>query len=175
MKRQIEGLRWAKELPTRPACVPIGRPRGQKAWGIRYERSVGAELPDGSRMGIWFEFQDSNGRGFCQVDGLVPMGLGCVGVLEIKYTWTQSAFDELRWLYLPVVAFALGVRVKGVQVCKVLTPQAQWVSGDLKGALAGAGLATWHCLGLTPKARRPRLRTVKPKPKQTLVPLGLGF
>jgi hypothetical protein len=175
MKRRIEGLKWAMELAGRPSCVPVGRPRGQKAWGIRYERAVAAELPAGSHMGVWFEFEDLHGRGYCQVDGLVPAELGCLGVLEIKYTWTQSAFAELRELYLPVVGFALGTRVRGIQVCKVLTPQAGTVTGDLRSALAMTGLVTWHCLGLARAARGPCLRGAKARPKAALVPLNLGF
>jgi hypothetical protein len=119
-------------------------------------------------MGIWFEFEDANGWGCCQVDGLVPGQR--LGVLEIKYTWTVQAFEELELLYLPVVQRALGQPVWGIQVCKVLTPLADRVCGSLGEAQNAAWRPTWHCLGI-----RPRLPRTEGRPNVGLAPAHMGF
>lgn len=148
MKRTINRLKWAKALSERPSCIPLGRPRGVKGLGLRYERSLARALP-AALPGQWFEFEDSAGRGFCQTDLLLPYN-GKIGVLEVKLSYTREAEDELRGLYVPVVRKALGREVFGLVVCKNLRPGAPGVRGELVQALeeaAGGLLVTWHWLG----------------------------
>ena len=148
MKRQISGLKSAVALVGRPKCIPLGRPRGQKAWGIRYEREIAKRLPMASK-GMWFKFEDRNGPGFCQVDFLLSL-VGYMIVLESKYTWTLDAHVELETLYLPVVEMALRQKTQGVVVCKsvtVQTPKHATIYGDLTEISRGAGRPVWHFLG----------------------------
>lgn len=160
MSRVIRGLRWAKEC-ARPACIPIARPRGVKAAGLRYERALARALP-GTLPGRWFEFEDAAGHGFCQTDLLLGWeGHACV--LECKYTWTREGHQQLEELYLPVVQAALSRPVLGLQVCRRLVPEltregVQVVSSlqaGLVGALQGRRCA-WHWLAqgqeLAPRA-----------------------
>src|SRR5215469_9292125 len=109
MIRMVEGLRWAREI-NRPNCIPIGKAtRGPKAQGVRYERQVAFSIGD-ARNGVWFEFEDENGRGYCQVDLMWQHG-GAVVVGECKYTWTPDAMTKLLGLYVPVVRRAYNKHV----------------------------------------------------------------
>ena len=121
MKRIVRGLKWARRLSGRPAAIPKGRPRGQKALGVRYERDFAREVPE-AMPGIWFEFEDSNGHGWCQVDFLLPWA-GRVLVIEAKYTWVAEAQVELEGLYLPVVKAAGLPSPVGLVLCKKLVPK----------------------------------------------------
>jgi hypothetical protein len=116
--RKISGLKWAKASDRRPFGTPkIGR--GAKSYGIRYERAVAKALT-GATHGQWFEFEDSNGLGMCQTDFLV-LRAGVIGIVEVKYTWTPEAEDQIERLYKPVVSAALGLPVCGLVICKNLT------------------------------------------------------
>jgi hypothetical protein len=118
MKRIIVGLKWAKRLSAKPSCIPTSRPRGIKAYGARYERDFAkwSGLARSAR-GVWFEFEDKNGHGYCQVDFLLDSH-----VLELKHTWTEDGHVELEKLYLPVVEAATGRAHKGLVVTKKLVP-----------------------------------------------------
>lgn len=157
-KRVISGLKWAQVLADRPKCIPIGRARGVKAFGVRYEKTLAKQFPSEAR-GKWFEFEDRNGLGFCQVDLLLGQ-LGRLIVLEAKYTWTLAGHVELETLYLPVVEEAFGLPVKGVQVCRNLTPQtldvAEIFHSVESAARAGGGRSVWHWMGDTTVVPRKR-------------------
>lgn len=145
---------WARRLPGRPAGIPIGRPRGAKAAGLRYERALGAALGPGAAHGVWWEYASGGARRFCQTD-FVILGAYEALILESKYTWRPDAWDQLE-LYKAVLARALGLRPLGVQVCKVLLPAAASVTGDLAEALALAragGQPVLHWLGVGPLLR----------------------
>lgn len=166
MARRVYDLRWARAA-ARPVGLPVGRPRGAKAAGIRFERAVAAGLPK-AKHGLWWEFEDGAGRGVCQTD-LVIVGADQVLVLECKYTWTEEAWEQLRGLYLPVVAMALGRPALGLQVCRMLRPGcSDRVVHELK---AGFGLAleghrvAWHWTGLAP---------LEPRPARSNGPRGLA-
>jgi len=164
MKRVVRGLRWAR-MCERPPCIPQGRARGAKGKGVAYERQLAAFLPHAS-YGQWFEFEDSSGLGYCQVDLLLPDGdlLIC---LEAKYTWTMDAHRELRDLYLPVVGEVTRKEVRGVVVCKVLTPYTLHPrSTSIEDMIYHASVyeqSVWHWLGSGVRARpsRPPLRRPK--------------
>lgn len=122
-KRQIVGLKWAKRLAAKPAGIPQGRARGQKAFGVRYEKALSRALGRYAQHGVWFEYEDLNGPGVCQVDMMIPGSNGVWAVLEAKYTWTLRGHLELEQLYCPVVSAALGP-CKGIVVCRNLLPEA---------------------------------------------------
>ena len=119
-KKTIVGLKWAKVLDSRPKGIPVGKPRGAKAYGVRYERALASAAPWLVR-GTWFEFEDKNGPGLCQTDFL-SSGAPIV-VLETKYTWTEDGHVELEKLYLPIVEAVWGGSPVGIVVSKNLTPR----------------------------------------------------
>ena len=137
-------------------CIPVGRPRGVKALGVRYERELAKELWEAKR-GVWFEFEDQRGHGFCQVDFLMKWGSGEAAkrplVIEVKHTWTREAREELERLYLPIVWLASGREPIGVVICKRLTPEAPRAVSDLESAALYA--APLHWIGKGPLLRRP--------------------
>lgn len=133
----------------------IGHPRPRrgsaKAAGLAYERSLAGVLP-GAVHGQWFQYRDSAGLGWCQVDILVE-GQREVLVLEVKYSWVLEAHEKLERLYLPVVRMALGKPTLGLVVARRLdseiTREGIQYAGDLGLALALArrGRACLHWLG----------------------------
>lgn len=161
MSRTVQGLKWAKAI-ERPKCIPVGRARGAKAQGLRYERSLAKALPC-AKHGQWFEFEDRNGRGFCQVDLMLQLLSGIL-ILEAKYTWTAEGHLQIEELYSPVVSAAWGMPVAGLVVCKKLLPGMPGVSvaGDLDTALhyiARGQRTVLHWLGGVTLAR-PKLALV---------------
>lgn len=151
MKRKVDGLQMARAC-QKPRCIPIGRPRGAKAQGVRYERALAKALPE-ARSGQWFEFEDVRGRGICQVDLILPLGLGLMGVIEVKYTWNPDAALELAQLYLPVVEMAYGAKAIPLVACRNLIPGCKaTICSDLYSAFEAAtrGPAVLHWLGVGP-------------------------
>jgi hypothetical protein len=162
VSRIIHGLKWARALDSRPACIPASRPRGAKAAGLRYERALARALP-AAKHGQWFEFEDEHGRGYCQVDLMIQL-LSGVLILEAKYTWCPEGHCQIEQLYMPVVAEAWGMPVAGLVVCKKLIPYMPGVAvaGDLDMALRHIAVGrrcALHWLGGVTLAR-PTLRLV---------------
>lgn len=168
MTRQLRSLRWVR-LAERPSALPRSRPRGAKAKGLAYEADLRLGLGTAAIHGQWFEFEDLNGRGWCQVDWIVPWSEGTLVVLECKLTWTPEAFRQLGGLYVPIVEKVWGCEVLGLQVCRNLVPGlSSVVVGDLERGVevAKAGReACWHWLG---SGRRP------PRPRRMVAHLGLA-
>lgn len=133
-----DSVAWAMPI-ARPDCIPKSRPRGAKAQGLRYERSLAAALPAGLH-GQWFEFRDGAGRHFCQPDLLLRGEAHRTLVVECKYTWVLEAHTQLAQLYLPVVGRAWGCRPLGLVICKNLTPEVprRFLAASLAEALAMA-------------------------------------
>ena len=157
MKRVVVGLKWVREVEGRPKAIPVGRPRGVKAFGPRYEKAIEAELPTWDR-GRWFEFEDANGHGWCQPD-FVKIERGRVIVLELKHTWTEDGQIELNKLYLPVLRTLYGLPTFGIVVAKRLVAHMSQVNvtGDLNHAIRlveGHGPVVWHALGSTIRGSR---------------------
>src|SRR5882724_3735460 len=160
MHRVIRGLIWARAC-DRPSSIPQGRPRGAKRRGISYESALAAHLTF-AKHGQWFEFQDLNGRGYCQVDLLCetpeqdwitthPRNR-LVDVLEVKYSWVPEAHSQIEQLYRPVVERALGATVLPIVVCKNIVglPGGIEIADSYWRAhqLAKVGkLVVWHWLG----------------------------
>ena len=163
MERRIKGLKWAKRLENRPKC--LGAPKrvsGAKAAGVRYEKALAKGLPKAIEHGVWWEFEDQEGKGFCQTDFLWVRD-DFVLVMECKYTWTVEAEEKLWGLYVPVVERALRARiVVPVVVCKRLVPGlarpiramlAPAIEASYEGASPVSGCAVWHHLGGVPRLR----------------------
>lgn len=142
--RRIKGLKWAQQC-ARPKCIPKGRARGACAQGLRYERSLAKRLPL-AEHGQWFEYEDSNGLGYCQPDLIVKLPDRTWGVIEVKYTWVPEAHLQIEALYLPVIEAARQEPVCGVVACKRLVEgmRGTTVTGDL-----------WHAFQLSAEGRRP--------------------
>lgn len=101
--RKIIGLLSAAQLLERPKSIPKSRPRGAKADGLRYERALAKALaPYGFIHGLWFEFVDANGHGYCSPD-LVAVQSDRVLVVEAKLTDGEAARHQLQHLYRPVL------------------------------------------------------------------------
>ena len=154
MVRKIEGkLISVRVLPERPGCIPLSRPRGSKAAGLRYERELVKGLKV-AKHGLWIEWEDSAGKHFCQPD-IICKFKNQVAVLECKYTWTREGHEQLG-LYVPLVERLVGQKVKGIVVCKKLLssmPRVQ-VFGDLESCLGVEGSqAVWHYIGGVPRVR----------------------
>lgn len=150
-KRKIEGLRWAKPC-ARPKCIPRSRPRGVRALGKRYEAAVAKQLTGKGVAGQWFEFEDDNGHGYCQIDFLLEEEKA---VLEVKLTEVEAARQELTDLYLPVLRHIYGPNVRGIVVARHLTRETDLdrVCDSLPLALIVArtrGIPTLHWIGKGP-------------------------
>jgi hypothetical protein len=151
--RKVVGLKWAR-LGEGPE-LPIRRPRGAKALGLRYERALARALP-GAIHGQWWEYEDLNGHGWCQTDLILRVGSNIV-VLEAKYSWVEKGHEQMEELYFPVVEEALGTWPLGVQVCKNLRQGARHVSSTLEQSIdqARVGRSVLHWLGVGPLSSKP--------------------
>lgn len=147
--RKISGLRWARATDEGPNWG-VKRARGAKAMGHRYERALAAALPSATH-GQWWEFEDANGRGYCQTDLLIQKDDLAI-ILEAKYSWVLEGHTQLEELYFPVVRMALGRMPLGVVVCKNLRYGAQGVHSDLDSAIRDSrwGRSVLHWLGTGP-------------------------
>ena len=119
--------------------------RGAKAAGLRFESKLGKELEERGldfTHGTWLEFYDANGRGFAQPDFIVCPDPQVWFILEAKLSQTQAAFNQLSFLYLPLLQFIHpDVELIPVQVCKYLRKQDKGIVNDLSKASHGS---TWH-------------------------------
>lgn len=135
---------------NRPAFIPVGRPRGAKAAGIRYERLFKSYLSTANH-GQWFEYETIDGQThYCQTDALVSFLPDLMLVLELKYTLVPDAAIKLRGLYIPVVTTAMGLTTYGAVVSRNLTPNPGPLAYSLTEALtlARTGLIpTLHWVG----------------------------
>ena len=139
MKRQIRGLLWARTLRERPGCIPVGRLRGAKREGVKFEEVLASGPLSGASRGVWLEFADANGHGYAQCDFVGDSAAGPF-VAEAKLTWTPAAYVQLRGLYLPLLRAIYHRSVGAVVVCANLTretPRAE-VAASLAEALARA-------------------------------------
>lgn len=122
MSRVVEELQWAARSMS-PVFPPSKARKGPKMAGLQYERKLAKAIP-AAEHGVWWSFLDKNGPGACQTD-FIFVGREYALVLEAKYTYTESAWGQLFDLYRPVVEMATGLTMLGIQICKVLTPDAK--------------------------------------------------
>lgn len=119
--RKIAGLQFAAQLAQRPKSIPVVRPRGVKADGIRFEKALAKALaPFGFVHGLWFEFVDANGHGFCSPD-LVALRADRIVVVEAKLTDGEAARHQLEHLYAPVLARVFRLPVQQIVALRHMT------------------------------------------------------
>lgn len=151
MKRQIRGLKWVQRVAP-PPWAHTDRPKGAKAAGLRYEKALAEAIP-WAKHAPWFKFCDAGGVGWANPDFLWVRQAE-IFVFEAKLTDCPEAYDEIATLYAPILAFWGQKPVRGVVVCKNLTPKTDkmGLTGDLSTALAMArrSISTLHWLGRVP-------------------------
>ena len=149
--RLLHGLKFAS------LCAPLPLPppsNAAKRAGLRYQRSLGKGLAKlASKHGFqltsepWFSFVDAEGVGHCAPDFLLDFGDQTL-VIEAKLTYTPRAIGKLLGLYLPVVAAVKRhLRIRGLVICKSLTPDAPPTIPTLLDALKtsnGISVMLWR-------------------------------
>lgn len=174
--RVIRNLKWAEPLKERPASIPASRPRGAKAAGLRFERELAKHLSE-SAHGVWFEFQDDNGHGYCQTDLLYSFLPDFIAVCEVKYTLVADAFAKLMDLYLPIVSLAMKCPAVGIVIVRNLSPGIFGVHTDLAEAALASHEAQYptilHWRG-QPLISQPAKPVPVPQPKLHVVEGGIA-
>lgn len=100
---------------------PKVRLRGVRAHGLAYEKAICKAL--GFKQGIWFNFEDANGPGYCCPDGLGLFGSALV-IAEVKLTQTLEAIEQLELLYRPICeAHWPNKAIITMGICKILTKE----------------------------------------------------
>ena len=152
--RIIQGLQWAKGPMGKPRTIPASRATGVRRKGLLYEKALGKSIPE-AKPGLWWEFEDKFGHGWCQTDLVLKLFQDLLLVLESKLTWTPEAHQQLELLYKPVLELATGRKIIGVAVAKNLLrgmPKVVKVTDSLPEAVAiartGAPVVL-HWIGLT--------------------------
>jgi hypothetical protein len=149
---------YCATLCQKPASVPgPGRPRGAKRLGYKYEKdfaeALQAKYPAGCLFGQWFQFNDRNGKGYCQTDLILKTSKVNI-IFECKLTDVDTGRSQLSHLYFPVVEKALGLPVLGIVVTRHLSKETQveLVVDSLKAAvlLAKTCIPTLHWREHTP-------------------------
>jgi hypothetical protein len=94
--------------------------------GLRYERKVLSYLSGvfpGFIPSQWFRYASDAGTKWCQVDGLLLLPGGKVLIFEVKYSFVEAAWWQLRKLYEPVVRRAYYAREVGLcLICRSYDP-----------------------------------------------------
>ena len=169
MTREIQGLRHVKLLRSRPDCIPQGRPRGAKATGVRYEEALTKQTGFlAASHGVWFEFDDTRGHGYAQVDFVFYADSDVIVAAEAKLTWTPQAYPQLRRLYFPLLAKFTSRPVGGIIVCQNLTRDVP--RSDVCDSLVEALRVARNEPGRIPVLHLPLLlkeprRVTRPKPR----------
>lgn len=156
--RKIRGLKSARPLSEPPSRFKTSpKLKGSRAKGKTYERLVGRKLKRRIENGElnadlvserWFAFEDDNGFGYCQIDHYLVCP-GFIVLIECKLTQTDSAEDQLKKLYEPILRQVYQCPVITVQVCKNLRRHPANALGDIRDIIEypRAGLWTWHFIG----------------------------
>lgn len=135
------------------------RASGTKALGLRYEKALAKLIPE-AKHGLWINFKDLNGWGWCQPDLLVrnfrwKMATGreqlWTLILEAKLSYTVNGHLQIEELYAPVVERLWGQPCLGIVVCKHLSDAAEpkIITDNLRQALdlAARGRSILHWMG----------------------------
>jgi len=128
-KREVEGLRFAQwktprkrgRLTKLPTAAHLGV-KFERAWA---EYMYNVEPMDFS-AGPWIYYEDINGWGYCQPDGVLKDGPDLI-LFECKLSFTyRTAYTEMNKLYAPLLERLMDVdSIKRVQVCRHLKPSAK--------------------------------------------------
>lgn len=130
-------IRRAKELPEKPSFIATNKVTGARARGLSYEAKAlrmlearYAELPTPVvfKPGPWFEYEDQEGRHWCQPDAVIikaSEGFGCI--YECKYQHSSEAWFQIWRLYEPVLRFLYPtISWQGMEICKWFEPSTPW-------------------------------------------------
>lgn len=119
----MTSFRKISQLQSVKLCSPRagqkGRAFSEKAEGLRFEETIGDIILD---LGLknyshcWFEFKDSNGKGWCQVDhGFFKEDFQVI--IECKRSWHSYAKGQILQLYKPIVEFYWKRPALGIVAC----------------------------------------------------------
>lgn len=105
--KPIDGFSRARLVDKPPFNPNIGRPRGARAEGIRYERKVQDYLMVRYPCYMpspWIEFVVNNTVRYCQPDGLnFNFRQGVIQIVEVKLRHTDRAYWQTEKLYKPLL------------------------------------------------------------------------
>lgn len=129
------------------------RLKGSRAKGMTYQRRVGRKLsPLGKAEGLglvkdqWIYFIDRNGHGYAQPD-LYFLGETRLLLLECKLTQSDSAEDQCRKLYEPLLRQIYGLPIVSCQVFKNIRYRTQTMVENWDELLTKTdGHWQWHYL-----------------------------
>lgn len=120
--RIIQGLRSVEMIAPPPGLNFRRRPKGSKGKGVAYERKF-HEFIKGKfakpNLGQWLRFFDASGEGFAQPDVFILRPLDVL-LFECKLSQKASAWDQMRFLYVPLLEHLFQLPITCVQVCKNL-------------------------------------------------------
>ena len=143
---QVQGLQTAHWVTDEGKKPWAGRTslKGSKAEGKRLEKQiavalVNSGLPDGLERQLynpWIEFWDASGHHFAQPD-FVLIGPADIVVLEVKLSQSPFAFDQLLYLYKPLLEHMYpGRRLFLIQVCKIMKCRWDPICWSLRDAMS---------------------------------------
>lgn len=122
MTHCLQNLQRCYRLAKRPSFIPVSRPRGTKALGLRFERRVGALLRrqfHEVHSGEWFEFVDAKRQGVCQIDHYIVLHSHII-LCECKLSEAEAAWPQMKDLYAPILERHYGLPVARVQIVRHL-------------------------------------------------------
>jgi len=152
-RKYIHKLRYVKRLKGKPGFIRNHKVYGARKAGLIYERRVATYLqalhPRLYHYGPWFEYEDVQGRGWCQPDILfLPYSKKKPLVIyEIKLTYKPIAEHKLYNVYKPIVEYLYPKRdIKLCQIFKNLTKGFNNVLIDNPSNLIQSNIsyATWN-------------------------------
>ena len=141
-------LQHCQPLGSRPNCIPKARARGSAARGLTYERKVGKYLKTlfpNLKSGVWFQYQDGSGPGYCQPDHFVKLPNQTL-LVECKLSEKQSGYSQMLDLYRPILEQTYGLPVTCVLAARHIVSRRKLIL-DVRDALATPGeVYLWHHL-----------------------------
>lgn len=129
--------------------------KGSRAKGKTYERKVGKQLrkrADKLKVDLhpqeWIEYEDANGYGYCQPDYYLVCD-GFILLAECKLTQTDSAFNQMTKLYMPVLKYMYDMPIIPIQIFKNIKRHTPNLIKDITELYNKPkhGLWNWHYLG----------------------------
>jgi len=124
----IDHVEWRK--PRKAGRVT--KLKGAAYHGVKFERAwvdyMVNKGHEGFSAGEWLYFEDANGWGYCQPDGLLFNHKEVI-IFECKLGFTyRKAYAEMSKLYKPLIKEYTGYpdnAIKCVQVCRHLKPSSK--------------------------------------------------
>lgn len=119
------------KMCSRPKFAAKGKVEGVARKGLSYEKKVGKHLDrhfakDHTILRHqWYNYFEAATRttkpemNYCQTDYVFVL-MDRVIILECKLSQTDRAFEQLHFLYRPILEFIFKKPVIGVQVCRSL-------------------------------------------------------